>query len=710
VNFLSPALLVGLLAAAIPPILHLIFRRKAVRVRFPSLELIRRSNRKTARRHKLQQWLLMLTRSLLLAAVAFAMARPYLEPETAAGGAPSLTGGAVSVVVDASWPMGYAQGGERLIDRARIAADRALRGLGSGGLAALVVAGAKAEAVVPEVTADLDLVRRQIEAVEVTPRLGTLGEAVARAYETLSSAPPSLPRRVVVLTTPAGAASGLPTPPPGSGIELVAVDLLEGKPPENRAVLDVQARPAPDLGPGQWRLDARIANLGAASVERLPVSVLVEGEVKVRGFVTLEPGQDTTKTFNLRLPPSATSLRAEVVIESDALEADDTRALWLSPAPELRVLAVNGDPRPIPQRDELFYFERALAPTAAATTRVRVEVARADTVDAQRVAAADVVVLANLPVPSPELARALEAYVRGGGGLLVAMGDQVQPADTNAQLGKLLPRALRDVRTAGDAAASDEGGDRRVALVTRFDRGHAILQPFVDPSRSSLARIGVARYMLLDPSPDAQGEVVLALEDGTPYLLTRPVDRGRVALLTGTLDRDWNDLPIRPDFVPLLEQVLRYLARVTSSEGRAFVVGQPAPLRVDDPTVARVVVEAPSGQRTTLDRPTDATPWQVIDTSAPGLYRVAPDPPLEGVAELPGFAIGLDPLGSDLRAARAPKDDTDGDSTPVASATAPGALGPEGRTELWHAALLGLFFLLLGEAALLHPRKTRAAG
>jgi hypothetical protein len=101
VNFLSPALLVGLLAAAIPPILHLIFRRKAVRVRFPSLELIRRSNRKTARRHKLQQWLLMLTRSLLLAAVAFAMARPYLEPETAAGGAPSLTGGAVSVVVDA---------------------------------------------------------------------------------------------------------------------------------------------------------------------------------------------------------------------------------------------------------------------------------------------------------------------------------------------------------------------------------------------------------------------------------------------------------------------------------------------------------------------------------------------------------------------------------------------------------------------------------
>ena len=64
--------------------------------------------------------------------------------------------------------------------------------------------------------------------------------------------------------------------------------------------------------------------------------------------------------------------------------------------------------------------------------------------------------------------------------------------------------------------------------------------------------------MLLDPSPDAQGEVVLALEDGTPYLLTRPVDRGRVALLTGTLDRDWNDLPIRPDFVPLLEQVLTW--------------------------------------------------------------------------------------------------------------------------------------------------------
>jgi len=704
-NFLAPALLVGLLAAAIPPILHLIYRRKAVRVLFPSLVLIQRSNRKTARRHRLRQLLLMLTRSLLLGALAFAMARPYLEPERVAGAAAGPEGGAVALVVDASWPMGYVHDGERLLDRARIAGDRALRGLGSGGLAALVVAGARAEAVVPEVTADLDEVRRRLEGLETTARYGALGEAVARAYEALSSAPTSMARRVIVLTTPAGAASGLPNPPPNSGIELVPVDLLEGAPPKNHAVLDVQARPAPDLGPGQWRVDVRVANYGDARVERLPMAIEVEREVKVRGFVTLEPGRESVKSFNLRLPPGTTPLRAAATIEPDALTEDDRRAFWLLPSPELRVLAVNGDPRPIPQRDELFYFERALAPAAGAGTRTRVEVVRADAFDPERLGTVDVVVLANVGAPTVAQARGLEAFVRKGGGLFIALGDQVRPVDTNAVLGKLLPRALRDVRTAGDAAASAEGGDRRLALVTTFDRGHPILQPFTDPGRTSLARVGVSRFMLLDPSPDAEGEVVLALDDGAPYLLIRPVERGRVALLTGTLDRDWNDLPIRPDFVPLLEQTLRHLSRAAPSEGRSVLVGQPAPLVADDARVARVQVEAPGGEVTAVDRPVDAAPWQFEGTVVPGLYRVVPDPPIDGLAELTGFAVGLDPVGSDLRAPSAAE--RTGEGAPEVAAVGPGGLGPEGRTELWHAALLGLFFLLLGEGLLLNPRRAR---
>jgi hypothetical protein len=62
-------------------------------------------------------------------------------------------------------------------------------------------------------------------------------------------------------------------------------------------------------------------------------------------------------------------------------------------------------------------------------------------------------------------------------------------------------------------------------------------------------------------------------------------------------------------------------------------------------------------------------------------------------------------VGSDLRAPSAAE--RTGEGAPEVAAVGPGGLGPEGRTELWHAALLGLFFLLLGEGLLLNPRRAR---
>ena len=314
----------------------------------------------------------------------------------------------------------------------------------------------------------------------------------------------------------------------------------------------------------------------------------------------------------------------------------------------------------------------------------------------------DVVMFANFASPKPAEARALEAFVRSGGGLLLTMGDRVEPREANVRLSGLLPRMLRHERAAGDAAASAEGRDRRSARLADFDRTHPILRPFMDPASSSLGRARVSRYMLLDPSPDAKGEMVIGLEDGAPYLLTRTVDNGRVALLTGTIDRDWGDLPIRPDFLPLLQQITRFLTRVSDVDTRPLLVGHSAPIPVDDPRVRRVEVKTPDGQRHAVERPHDEQiAWTFDQTRTAGHYAVTPDPPLPGLVALPGFSAAVDPAGADLRG-------------PVA-ANVPGEHGPAAvvparkRTELWHAALAGLFLLLAAEAALLFRRRRSIA-
>ncbi len=693
-------MLLGLLAVAIPPIIHLIHRRRAQVVRFPALEFILRANKKTSRTFKLRQLLLLLMRSLLLLALAFAVARPFIDRGATTTAALGGMQGVTVFVVDATWPMAYGIEGEtRLYDQARFTVETLLARL--SGPAALVIAHDRVEVPVGEPTRDHEAIRRALDEASPGHRTGSLAEAVARAYDIVGDAPEGMARRVVVLTTPAGAAGPLPPPPGGAGaVELVPVDVAEGAPLPNRAVLSVRLRPAPALGAGQWRVDARVANFSDAPVARLPVHLEVAGKVVVRGFLDLAPGAEATKTFYAHLEDRAEPAKAAVVIEGDALPGDDRRDFWLQPAPRVRVLAVDGDPHPTPQQDELFYFERAVAPRTAADARVQLTIADADTFDRYAPDAFDVVLLANVPTVSPAQARALEAFVRGGGGLWITMGDKVQRGALNTALAALLPRSLRTVRQAGDAAATAEGGDRRSARLGLFERAHPILRPFGDPAAGSLARARVQRYMLLDPSPDAGGEVVLGLDEGAPFLLTRSVGKGRVALWTGSLDRDWGDLCIRPDFVPLVQQILRYLTRVAEVETTPVLVGRAAPMPVEDPRVRRVQVTTPEGTLHTVDRPREPeVPWVFSGTSAPGHYGVVPDPPLPGLAALPGFAVALDTGASDLRGPAV-----------AAQAAAPGAdvraaLAGGRRTELWHAALLGLFGFLLAEAVLLFRRR-----
>ena len=51
----------------------------------------------------------------------------------------------------------------------------------------------------------------------------------------------------------------------------------------------------------------------------------------------------------------------------------------------------------------------------------------------------------------------------------------------------------------------------------------------------------------------------MRLADGTPLLLERVMGAGRVLLFTSSLDREWNDLPVQPAFVPLMAGIANHL-------------------------------------------------------------------------------------------------------------------------------------------------------
>src|SRR4051812_27934487 len=115
-QFLHPTFLFGLVALALPVLIHFVFKMKAPVVFFPTVRFLRQGDRKVARRQKLQELLLLLLRCLALALLAFALAGPVLKQF---GNTPGSAGTAVVIVLDDSYSMSARDAGGPIFNSAK---------------------------------------------------------------------------------------------------------------------------------------------------------------------------------------------------------------------------------------------------------------------------------------------------------------------------------------------------------------------------------------------------------------------------------------------------------------------------------------------------------------------------------------------------------------------------------------------------------------
>jgi hypothetical protein len=78
-TFLNPLYLLGLTAAAIPIVIHLLTRKRPRRIEFSSVAFLREVNVAQLRRFRLRELLLLALRVLAIALLALALSRPALK-------------------------------------------------------------------------------------------------------------------------------------------------------------------------------------------------------------------------------------------------------------------------------------------------------------------------------------------------------------------------------------------------------------------------------------------------------------------------------------------------------------------------------------------------------------------------------------------------------------------------------------------------------
>ena len=299
--FLQPLALLGLVAAAIPALLHLLERRTPPEAEFPPLRYLTEAERRSARRVRLRHLLLLLLRTALIVAVVLAAARPLVPTKRPGGGHPPT---ALVVVLDNSLSSAAVVGGQVTLDRLKTAARTVLQRAAGGDRLWLVLADGIVRAGTREELG------AAVDSASADARRLDLGAAVSRAARVVEAEPAAV-REVHVVSDLQRTALGSGLSDPPAGVRVLALAPL-GPAPENRGIASARVTEATVV----------VAVSGTPGAVAAPVTLRIWGRDVARALAS--PGAAVTLPLAHAVPGWWVG---EVGLEPDELRADDRRVV-----------------------------------------------------------------------------------------------------------------------------------------------------------------------------------------------------------------------------------------------------------------------------------------------------------------------------------------------------------------------------------------------
>jgi hypothetical protein len=630
-SFLAPFFLLGALALALPVVFHLIRRTTRERTLFSSLLLLRPTPPRLTRRSRIEHWLLLLLRSLVVCLLALAFARPFFRSQ---GGDPdSAAGRRKLILVDASASMRRAN----LWADARQKVNALLRKTLPGDQVALatfdlslhpLLSFEQWNAAPPNERAALASTRL---AAAAPGWMGThLGNSLISAAELMSdssSKAGSAPSEIVVVTDlhEGCRLDGLQGYVWPRNME-VSVEVLKPVHRGNAGLGLVTERD--DLSPNTAAaIRVRIMNDATSPREQFRL-----GWADKEGAGFLGKGQEVyvpagqSRIFAL---PVADAGPERVRLEGDEESFDNTVFVTTPETSRLSVLYFGSDSATDP-KGPLYFLTRAFQDTRHRAVTVNAPAMTSEIVPSQVESATLLVVTSPLEARQ---AAALHQALANGKTALVTLSSPGPNSTMAALLGL-------------ERLEWTEAQPKSYAMLGQLDFRHPLFAPFADPRYSDFTKIHFWKYRRVDPAALPQAHVLARFDSGDPAILEVPVGKGRVVLLAAGWQPTDSQLALSSKFVPLLYALLE-TSGATPPPVVQYQVGEQLPQsELQAGNGSSVTLRAPDGSQMNLSQ------TQPVLLTMPGIYNIISDPTakMTGRAESPTrplqFAVNLDPAES----------------------------------------------------------------
>jgi hypothetical protein len=397
-------------------------------------------------------------------------------------------------------------------------------------------------------------------------------------------------------------------------------------------------------------LRVRIQNHGTRSYQDIAVHLEADGTRLRTTRVSVAPNAETVLTLNHAFD-TAGDHTLVVRVEGDSFPEDNAFSLVIPVREQVNTLLVRGDSGAGALEGATDFLEIALAPHKSAQTSLK-DVIRTGDVDQRQIRertfdGAEVVIMSNVNKLSGRALTDLEEFVRRGGGLIVFAGPDMDArwhAQDFFKGGKgLFPCTMKGF------GHVDEGETPSRIISQRHT--HPATTYFNDARGMKLQDAAFQHWVRFDKI-EGEARVLLSLDRGDALMVEKPFGRGRVIAVASTATAQWNNLPLQPVFVPLMQRLVTYLATQSAAPQFQFCgTTLRAAVATTDAATPHTITD-PLNQihelKPVLD--TDKTAYvNFSSTQHPGLYELRRE---NGTRNQPPrrFAFNLNPAESNLTA------------------------------------------------------------
>jgi len=556
-SFVYPQILWGLLALAIPIIIHLFHFRRFNKVYFTNVRLLKEIKEEKSARNKVRNFLVLLSRLLAFAFLIFAFAQPFISKDNSIKSGKNY----VSIFIDNSYSMMAATEDVPLLDKAKKKAEEIVQAYDPADQFQIITHELKGS---QQRWINKENVIPTLEEIELSPEVNPLSNVLLSQKQT---APQDGNHIIYYLSDFQNTITDLDIEK-DTTVEVNLIPMQAVK--ESNIAIDSAwfESVVPSINQNN-KLYVRVKNHSPENKEDIRISIQHNGQNRPEGTMDIPANSSVTDTINLLLTQPGWQ---EMVIKIDdyPIQFDDDYYINFNVKEEINVLSINGSGP-----------DRYLTALFKGLNQFKLDNINEANIQYDKLKEYDLIILTSLSSVTSGLTGSIKTYVENGGNALVF---PTRTADIDSY------NALFNQMNANSITAWEDTEQSVYSInVSEF-----VFDNVYTSTGSNLKLPTSTGHYVFSSFSARGGEYLLKYRSGQNYITKYNRGRGKLYVCATPIDVKYNTLVTNAEvFVPLLYK-LSFSA--TQNEKISYTIGQDNSTEVTNSSSSNEVIYKMKGE------------------------------------------------------------------------------------------------------------------